>query len=68
MTQRSPTTLFLYRARLIFMLASLVPTVLITAIGVILVASGESRSLTIATGILVLAFGGSVFAGYIFGD
>ena len=67
MTHRSPTTLFLYRARLIFMLASLVPTVLITAIGVILVASGESRSLTIATGILVLAFGGTALAGYFFG-
>jgi len=66
-THRSPTTLFLYRARLIFMLASLVPTVLITAIGVILVASGESRSLTIATGILVLAFGGTALAGYFFG-
>jgi len=66
-TSRSPTTLFLYRARLIFMLASLVPTVLITAIGVILVASGEPRSLTIATGVLVLAFGATALAGYFFG-
>jgi len=49
------------------MLASLVPTVLITAIGVILVASGEPRSLTIATGILVLAFGATALAGYFFG-
>lgn len=64
---RSPTTLFLYRARLIFMLASLVPTVLLTGIGVILVASGESRSLTIITGILVLAFGVTALAGYFFG-
>ena len=67
MTSRSPTTLFLYRARLIFMLASLIPTVLITAIGVILVASGERRSLTIATGVLVLAFGATALAGYFFG-
>jgi len=67
LTHRSPTTLFLYRARLIFMLASLVPTLLITAIGVILVASGEPRSLTIATGILVLAFGATALAGYFFG-
>jgi len=67
LTSRSPTTLFLYRARLIFMLASLVPTVLITAIGVILVASGEPRSLTIATGILVLAFGLTALVGYFFG-
>jgi len=49
------------------MLASLVPTVLITAIGVILVASGEPRSLTIATGVLVLAFGATALAGYFFG-
>lgn len=49
------------------MLASLVPTLLITAIGVILVASGEPRSLTIATGILVLAFGATALAGYFFG-
>jgi len=49
------------------MLASLVPTLLITAIGVILVASGEPRSLTIATGVLVLAFGATALAGYFFG-
>ena len=67
MTHRSPTTIFLHRARLIFMLASLVPTVLMAAIGIILVASGESRSLTIVTGILVLAFCGTALAGYTFG-
>jgi len=66
-THRSPTTIFLYRARLIFMLASLVPTVLMTAIGIILVASGESRSLTIVTGILVLAFCGTALTGYMYG-
>jgi two-component system phosphate regulon sensor histidine kinase PhoR len=64
---RSPTTIFLHRARLIFMLASLVPTVLMTAIGIILVASGESRSLTIVTGILVLAFCGTALTGYMYG-
>jgi two-component system phosphate regulon sensor histidine kinase PhoR len=66
-SHRSPTTIFLHRARLIFMLASLVPTVLMAAIGIILVASGESRSLTIVTGILVLAFCGTALAGYMFG-
>lgn len=66
MTQ-SPTTVFLHRARLIFMLASLVPTVLMTAIGIILVASGQSRSLTVVTGILVLAFCGTALTGYLFG-
>jgi two-component system, OmpR family, phosphate regulon sensor histidine kinase PhoR len=63
----SPTTVFLHRARLIFMLASLVPTVLMTAIGIILVASGQSRSLSIVTGILVLAFCGTALTGYLFG-
>jgi two-component system phosphate regulon sensor histidine kinase PhoR len=63
----SPTTVFLHRARLIFMLASLVPTVLMTAIGIILVASGQSRSLTVVTGILVLAFCGMALTGYLFG-
>ena len=67
MNHRSPTTLFLHRARLIFMLASLVPTVLMTAIGVILLASGESTSLTVITGILVLAFCATALAGYLFG-
>lgn len=63
----SPTTVFLRRARLIFMLASLIPTVLMTAIGIILVASGQSRSLTVVTGILVLAFCGTALTGYLFG-
>ncbi|HVX98052.1 MAG TPA: ATP-binding protein [Polyangia bacterium] len=61
----SPTTVFLHRARLVFMLASLVPTVLMTAIGIVLVASGGS--LTIVTGILVLAFCATALAGYLFG-
>jgi two-component system phosphate regulon sensor histidine kinase PhoR len=63
----SPTTVFLHRARLIFMLASLVPTVLMTAIGIILVASGHSQSLTVVTGILVLAFCATALTGYFFG-
>jgi two-component system phosphate regulon sensor histidine kinase PhoR len=61
----SPTTVFLHRARLVFMLASLVPTVLMTAIGIVLVASGGS--LTIVTGILVLAFCATALGGYFFG-
>jgi two-component system phosphate regulon sensor histidine kinase PhoR len=49
------------------MMSSLVPTVLMTAIGIILVASGQSRSLTVVTGILVLAFCGMALTGYFFG-
>lgn len=49
------------------MLASLVPTVLMTALGIILVAHGQSWSLTAVTGILVLAFCGTALTGYFFG-
>jgi two-component system phosphate regulon sensor histidine kinase PhoR len=38
-----------------------------TAIGIILVASGQARSLTVVTGILVLAFCGMALTGYLFG-
>lgn len=49
------------------MLASLVPTVLMTALGIILVAHGQSWTLTAVTGILVLAFCGTALTGYLFG-
>ena len=38
---RSPTTVFLHRARLIFMLTALIPTVLMTAIGIIFLARAD---------------------------
>jgi two-component system, OmpR family, phosphate regulon sensor histidine kinase PhoR len=50
------------------MLAALVPTVLITAIGIILVVSGGSKSLSIVGGILVLAFCATALAGYTMGS
>lgn len=50
------------------MLAALVPTVLMTAIGIILVASGGSKSLSIVGGILVLAFCATAMAGYTMGS
>jgi two-component system phosphate regulon sensor histidine kinase PhoR len=64
---RSPTAIFLNRARLTFMLAALIPTVLMTAIGIILVASGGSKSFAIVGGILVLAFCAMALAGYTLG-
>ena len=51
---QSPTTVFLNRARLIFTLTALVPTVFITIIGIVLVATG-SKSVAVVGGILVLA-------------
>jgi two-component system, OmpR family, phosphate regulon sensor histidine kinase PhoR len=59
---------FLHRARVTFMLAALVPTVLITAIGIILVVSGGSKSLSLVGGILVLAFCATALAGYTMGS
>jgi two-component system phosphate regulon sensor histidine kinase PhoR len=64
---RSPTTIFLHRARLIFTLTALIPTVLMTAIGIIFVVSGGSHSLTVVGGILVLAFCAMALTGYTLG-
>ncbi len=63
---RSPTTVFLNRARLIFVLTALIPTVFITVIGIVLVAAG-SKSVTVVGGILVLALCGTALAGYTLG-
>jgi two-component system phosphate regulon sensor histidine kinase PhoR len=66
-TARSPTTLLLHRARLIFVLTALLPTVLMTAIGVILLATGGSKSASLVGGILVLAFCAMALTGYTLG-
>ncbi len=66
MIPRSPTTVFLHRARRIFMLTALFPTVLMTVIGIVLVATG-SKSVAIVGGILVLAFCATALAGYTLG-
>jgi two-component system, OmpR family, phosphate regulon sensor histidine kinase PhoR len=63
---RSPTTDFLHRARRVFMLTALIPTVCITIIGIVLVATG-SRSEAFVGGILVLALCGTAMGGYILG-
>ncbi len=64
---RSPTTRFLNRARLVFTLTALVPTILTTAIGIILLAIGESKSMAVAGGILLLSFCAVGLAGYVIG-
>jgi two-component system phosphate regulon sensor histidine kinase PhoR len=63
---RSPTTVFLNRARLVFSLTALIPTILMAVIGIVLVATG-SRSVSVVGGILVLAFCGTALAGYTLG-
>jgi two-component system phosphate regulon sensor histidine kinase PhoR len=63
---RSPTTRLLYRARLIFVLTALIPTVLMTAIGIILLATG-AESARLVGGILVVSFCAMALTGYTIG-
>jgi two-component system phosphate regulon sensor histidine kinase PhoR len=67
MKARSPTTVFLHRARLVFVLTALIPTVLMSVIGVVLVATGGSKSASLVGGILVLAFCATALTGYAVG-
>jgi two-component system phosphate regulon sensor histidine kinase PhoR len=64
---RSPTTVLLHRARIVFMATALIPTVLMTAIGVVFVAEGGSKSVAVIGGILVLAFCTTALVGYTLG-
>lgn len=65
---RTPTTRFLGRARLIFMLTAMIPTVLMTVIGIILLAIGGSKSVAVIGGILVLSFCAMALTGYTIGS
>lgn len=67
MSVPAPTTVVLYRARLIFTLTALVPTMLMAGLGIILVAEGGSKSVALVGGILVLAFCGTALAGWALG-
>lgn len=65
--RRAPANVQLRRAHLVLMLAGLVPTVAMTAVGIGLLALG-SGGLGIAAGVLVLAFCTSAVTGYILGS
>jgi two-component system, OmpR family, phosphate regulon sensor histidine kinase PhoR len=65
---RTPTTKFLNRARMIFMVTAMIPTVLMTVIGIILLAIGESKSVALVGGILVLSFCAMALTGYVIGS
>ena len=67
MRLRTPTTRVLGRARLVFTLTALVPTILMSALGIILLAAGPSPSVALVAGILVLCFCGVGLAGYTIG-
>jgi two-component system phosphate regulon sensor histidine kinase PhoR len=65
--QRSPTTVLLYRARIVFVAAALVPTILTAATGIVVVAEGGGKSVALVGGILVLALAAMAVAGYTLG-
>ncbi len=67
MNVSAPTTVVLYKARLIFTLTALIPTMLMAALGIVLVAEGGSKSVALVGGILVLAFCGTALAGWALG-
>jgi len=56
----------LRRAQLVMMLATLLPTIAISAIGVLLLITGQSTTVLILS-VLILTFCGSVITGYILG-
>ncbi len=65
---RPPANVFLRRAQLILMLATLVPTVALTALGIVLLAFGSSSGIVIVGGVLAIAFTTSAITGYILGS
>jgi two-component system phosphate regulon sensor histidine kinase PhoR len=62
-----PANLQLRRAQLVLMLATLLPTVMMTAVGIVLLALGGSVTALIS-GVLVLTFCTTVITGYILGS
>ncbi len=63
--RRAPANIELRRAQIILMLAGLVPTVLMTATGIVLLAIGSGG--VVVAAVLVLAFCTSAVTGYILG-
>jgi two-component system phosphate regulon sensor histidine kinase PhoR len=62
-----PANLQLRRAQLVLMLATLLPTIAMTAVGLFLLLLGQSTS-TLISGVLVLTFCTSVITGYTLGS
>jgi two-component system, OmpR family, phosphate regulon sensor histidine kinase PhoR len=63
-----PANLQLRRAQLVLMLATLLPTVMMTAVGIVLIVIGHGSTPTLISGVLVLTFCTSVITGYILGS
>ncbi|MGN6108173.1 MAG: sensor histidine kinase [Kofleriaceae bacterium] len=62
-----PANLQLRRAQLVLMLATLLPTVAMTGVGIVLLALGSTAT-TLISGVLVLTFCTSVITGYTLGS
>ncbi|NJK88688.1 MAG: sensor histidine kinase [Myxococcales bacterium] len=66
---RAPASIQLRRAQLTLMLATLIPTILMTALGIVLLVAGSgSLNLTLVAGVLTLAFTATSITGYILGS
>ena len=63
-----PANLQLRRAQLILMLVALVPTILLTGVGIVLLVVGEGSATTLVSGVLVLTLCTSGITGYILGS
>ena len=63
-----PANLQLRRAQLVLMLATLLPTVAMTGVGIVLLVLGERSVTSLISGVLVLTFCTSGITGYILGS
>jgi two-component system phosphate regulon sensor histidine kinase PhoR len=63
-----PANVQLRRAQLVLILAVLVPTVLMTAVGIVLLAISSREATTVVAGVLVLTFCTTAITGYILGS
>ena len=60
-----PANVQLRRAQLVLMLAVLIPTVLMTGVGILLLVLGSGSGTTVVSGVLVLTFCTSGITGYV---
>jgi signal transduction histidine kinase len=63
-----PANVQLRRAQLVLILAVLVPTVLMIAVGIVMLAVGSSEATRIVAGVLVITFCTTAISGYILGS
>jgi two-component system phosphate regulon sensor histidine kinase PhoR len=64
---RAPANVHLLRAQVILILGALIPTILTTPVGIVLLVSAEPGWVEIVAGVLVLAFAASSVTGFIIG-